>query len=151
MSGGPYGPKGEPPLVFIMVFILVFICQPFRRVLYNIITGPEEFCQILRGEGMGVPKVYNRRDPRGSTPVLFVEFRSFSSHFGFFPHIFLTFTHFLSNLRTFLSNLQTFLSNLQTFLSNLLTFLLNFVATDVYALSIKFLKSLPAVFFPFLV
>ena len=26
MSGGPYGPKGEPPLVFIMVFILV--CLP---------------------------------------------------------------------------------------------------------------------------
>ena len=27
--GALYGPKGEPPLVFIMVFILVFICQPF--------------------------------------------------------------------------------------------------------------------------
>ena len=33
VSGGPYGPKGEPPLVIIMVFILVFICQPFGRVL----------------------------------------------------------------------------------------------------------------------
>ena len=30
-------------------------------------------------------------------------------------------------------------------------FLSNFVVTDVYALSLKFLKSLPAVFFPFLV
>ena len=33
VSGGPYGPKGEPPLVFIIVFILVFICQHFERVL----------------------------------------------------------------------------------------------------------------------
>ena len=96
------------------------------------------------GGGGGVPKVYNRRDPRGSTPVLFVEFRSFSSHFGFFPHIFLTFTHFLSNLRTFLLNLQTFFVEFTHFLSN-------FVATDVYALSLKILKSLPAVFFPYLV
>ena len=37
------------------------------------------------------------------------------------------------------------------FPSHLRTFLLNFVATGVYALSLKILKSLPAVFFPFLV
>ena len=37
------------------------------------------------------------------------------------------------------------------FSSHLRTFLSNFVVTDVYALSLKFLKSLPAVFFPFLV
>ena len=33
MSWGPYGPRGGPPLVFIMVFIMVFICQHFGRVL----------------------------------------------------------------------------------------------------------------------
>ena len=37
------------------------------------------------------------------------------------------------------------------FPSHLRTFLLNFVATGVYALSLNILKSLPAVFFPFLV
>ena len=46
---------------------------------------------------------------------------------------------------------NTFFVSPGCFSSNLRTFLSNFVATDVYALSIKFLKSLPAVFFPFLV
>ena len=65
MSGGPYGPKGEPPLVIIMVFILVFICQPFGRVPVSFISGgPYGPGGVLSDfEGEGVPKVFNRTDP----------------------------------------------------------------------------------------
>ena len=82
-----------------------------------------------------IPEVCAQGWYSGSTPVLFVEFGSFFLTFFFI---------FSSHLCTFLANLRTFLLNLRTFLSN-------FVATDVYALSLKFLKSLPAAFFPHLV
>ena len=64
------------------------------------------------------------------------------------------FTLFCSDLRCFVA-IYAVLSRRHDcsglFPSHLRTFLSNFVVTDVYALSLKFLKSLPAVFFPFLV
>ena len=44
----------------------------YLLVLYlGALTGPREFCQILREEGAGgVPKVYNRTDPRDDIVLL---------------------------------------------------------------------------------
>ena len=64
------------------------------------------------------------------------------------------FTLFCSDLRCFVAIYAVLLQRHDCsglFSSHLRTFLSNFVVTDVYALSLKFLKSLPAVFFPFLV
>ena len=73
--------------------------------------------------------------------VLFVEFRSF------FPHISaLLVSNFVATRRLLaFCRIQVFFPHISALL------LSNFVATDVYALSLKNLKSLPAVFFPFLV
>ena len=71
MSGGPYGPKEEPPSPhppqnLTKIFILVFICQPFGRVPFSFISGgpygPGGVLSDFEG-GVGVPKVYNRTDP----------------------------------------------------------------------------------------
>ena len=71
MSGGPYGPKEEPPLPptplkILKIFILVFICQPFGRVPVSFISGgpygPGGVLSDFEG-GVGVPNVYNRTDP----------------------------------------------------------------------------------------
>ena len=80
-----------------------------------------------------IPEVCAQGWSRGSTPVLFVEFRSF-----FLTYFFI----FSSHLCTFLANLRFFLSNLRTFLLNLRTFLSIFVATEVYALPSKVFKIL---------
>ena len=52
MSGGPYGPKGGGHF-----FNTGPLLPNFRMVLFlsclGALTGPGEFCQILRGEGGG--------------------------------------------------------------------------------------------------
>ena len=65
----------------------------------------------------------------------------------FFPHIS---TLFLSNFVA--TNVYVLFCEFGSFFPHISSLLLlNFVATDVYALSLKILKSLPAVFFPYLV
>ena len=88
-----------------------------------------------------IPEVCAQGWYSGSTPVLFVEFGSF----------FLTFSSYYPHISALFWRIYNFLSNLQIFLLNLRTFLSIFVTTDVYALPLKFLKSLPADFFPHLV
>ena len=118
--------KSLPKRIYSISILLLEFIFPFVR--------PSEYIII--------PEVCAQGWYSGSTPVLFVEFGSF------FLTFFFTFS---SHLCTFLANLRTFLSNLRTFLLKLRTFLSIFVVTDVYALPLKLLKSLPADFFPHLV
>ena len=66
VSGGPYGPEGEPPLRNgTKLFILDFNCQPLRRVPFCFMSvgpyGPGGVLFHFEGE-RGVPKVYSRKD-----------------------------------------------------------------------------------------
>ena len=111
--------KSLPRSIYSISILLLEFIFPFVR--------PSEYIII--------PEVCAQGWYSGSTPVLFVEFGSFFLTFFFI---------FSSHLCTFLANLRFLLSNLRPFLLNLRTFLSFFVATDVYVLPLKFLKSLLA-------
>ena len=74
MSGGPYGPEGEPPPpppleIAQNSLILDFNCQPLRRVpICFMSVGPY-------GPGGVLGKVFSRKDPMRDLVTIFIMMR----------------------------------------------------------------------------
>ena len=102
-----------------------------RRSIYSISILLLEFIFpfVRPSEYILIPEVCAQGWYSGSTPVLFVEFGSF-----FLTFFFIYSSHFC----TFLANLQILFVQCTDFFFKIWIFFSIFVATDVYALPLKF-------------